>query len=371
MRVRIMPIMLEAAFAFVLIRILEAGSAYTLGPNDKIHIQVFDNSDLTQDVTIPVTGRFEFPFIGTVEAAGKTTTELEEELKKRLADGYLINPQVRVTIIEYQSKKVHVMGAVKRPGTYVLKSDMTLLELITEVQGPTELASGQINIMRERKAPPGEKPGHEILTVNYRSLIEGNIEGNIYLQGGDYIIFESRLDSKENINITGAVKKPGIYPLTRNMTILEAIVAAEGLLPDAGDRVNVIRSRGKGEKPHEGNPDPANTTPDLSFELAKVMAGEVDFKLNNGDTIIVPRNQELDYRFFVLGEVKSPKDYPWKKGITVLNAISMAGGLTDYGTTKNIEVVPNIGGRSGKPKRVSVDYEVQPGDTIVVKEGWF
>jgi len=350
-------------------RLARAASAYTLGPNDKIHIQVYDNDDLTQDVTIPVNGQFEYPFIGTVQATGRTTTELEQELTKRLGDGYIINPQVRVTVTEYQSKKVHVMGAAKKPGTCILKSDMTLLELITEVEGTTDAFIGQINVMRERKTPDG-KPGHEITSINYRSLVEGHVESNILLQGNDYVIFESRPENKENINITGAVREPGIHALTKDMILLDAIVAAKGVTQDAGDRVNVIRGRGKPEAvPGKANPVPA--TPDVSFKLDKVMAGEVDFKLSNGDTVIVPRNQELDYRFFALGEVKEPKDYLWRKGLTVLNVISIAGGLTEYGTTKNIEVIPNEGGRNGKPKRVNLDYEVQPGDTIVVKEGWF
>jgi polysaccharide export outer membrane protein len=273
-------------------------------------------------------------------------------------------------VVDYQSKKVHVMGSVKKPGTYILRSDMTLLELITQVEGPAEIASGQINVMREHKGANG-KSEPEIVTINYRSLIEGHVESNILLQANDYVVFESRLDSKENVNITGAVRKPGVHPLAKDMTILEALVAAEGLTSEAGDRVNIIRGKGKAGANGAGKLNLATTSPDVSFELSKVLAGEVDFKLASGDTVIVPRNQELDYRFFVLGEVKQPKDYPWRKGITVLNAISIAGGLTEFGTTKNIEVVPTVGGKAGKPKRVSVDYEVQPGDTIVVKEGWF
>ena len=361
-------------FAFLLsapiARVGQAGSPYTLGPNDKIHVQVYDNDDLTQNVTIPVSGEFEFPFIGMVQATGKTTTELEQELAKRLGDGYLVNPQVRVTITEYQSKKVHVMGAVKRPGTCVLKSDTTLLELITEVEGPTDAASGQIHVLRERKGQDN-KAKQEIITVNFRTLLEGHVESNIPLQGNDYVIFESRLDSKENVNVTGAVREPGIHPLAKNMTLLEAIVAAKGVTADAGNQVNVIRARGKGEAASGERTASASAPGDVAFELAKVMAGEVDFKLENGDTLIVQRSQEIDYHFFILGEVKSPKDYSWKRGLTVLNAISMAGGLTEFGTTKSIEVIPNVGGRSGKPKRVNLDYEVEPGDTIVVKEGWF
>ncbi len=370
MRTRmLMAAMLALSAALAGERPASGASAYTLGPGDKVHVHVFDNPDLTHDLTIPPTGYFEFPFIGKVEANGKTITDLEQDIARRLAAGYLINPQVRVTITEYQSKKVHVMGAAKRPGTLLLKSDMTLLELITEVEGPTEAASGQINIMQARKDDAG-KVVYDMKSVNYRSLMAGDVESNLPVQGNDYVIFESKLDSKENINITGAVRKPGIHPLSKNMTLLEAIVAAEGITQDAGDRINIIRSRGKTAHAADKS-NPANGTPDVSFELSRVMTGEIDFKPANGDTIVVPRNQELDYRFFVLGEVKDPKDYPWKKGITVLNAISMAGGLTEYGTTKNIDVVPNIGGRSGKAKRVQTDYEVQPGDTIVVKEGWF
>src|SRR5215831_5148113 len=84
-------------------------TGYALGPGDVLRVSVYDNPDLSQEVTIGPDGAFSYPLIGRVEAAGLQVRQLESLLAKRFADGYLVSPQVGVTVIQHKSQQVYVM----------------------------------------------------------------------------------------------------------------------------------------------------------------------------------------------------------------------------------------------------------------------
>lgn len=114
-------------------------TGYTIGVGDILEIQVWDNEDLHRNVEVSQDGAFTFPLIGQVHAAGLSLFGLETLLKKRLADGYLIAPQVTVTVVEYESQKIFIYGEVKKPGSYVLKqAGMTVRQAISLAGGPSQ-----------------------------------------------------------------------------------------------------------------------------------------------------------------------------------------------------------------------------------------
>src|SRR5215475_10175450 len=78
----------------------------TLGPGDVLRVSVYDNPDLSQEVTIGSDGAFSYPLIGRVQAAGLSVRQLESLLAKRFADGYLVSPQVGVTVTQHKSQQV-------------------------------------------------------------------------------------------------------------------------------------------------------------------------------------------------------------------------------------------------------------------------
>ena len=88
--------------------------------------------------------------------------------------------------------------------------------------------------------------------------------------------------------------------------------------------------------------------------------------LRPGDTIFVPKAETI----FVFGQVAKPGEYPIRKGTTLLQALSLAGGVTDRGSTRRISVVRVVDGRELE-KGMKLHDLVQPGDTIVVKERLF
>ena len=82
---------------------------YVLGPEDVIKIVVWDHEDLSREVHISREGKFSYPLIGKVSADELTTPQLEKHIAARLANGYLVDPQVSISIVEYKSKKVFVL----------------------------------------------------------------------------------------------------------------------------------------------------------------------------------------------------------------------------------------------------------------------
>lgn len=113
---------------------------YRLGPDDILSITVFGEPDLSlKDTRVAANGGISFPLLGQIPVEGLTIVELETELTRRLADGYLRNPRVTVSISEY--RLVYVNGEVKRPGGYSYRDGLTVRKAVTLAGGFTERAS--------------------------------------------------------------------------------------------------------------------------------------------------------------------------------------------------------------------------------------
>ncbi len=246
---------------------------YILGPEDVIEIRVWENDDLNRTVEISKEGTFTFPLIGQVQAAGLSVFDLEKLIKKRLSDGYLVAPQVTVSVVQYRSQKVYLLGEVVKPGRYTLKGQTHLLELISEAGGLTERAGKIVTIVRPRKK-------------GYAKPVSLNDTSNCD-------VINVNLD-----DITSAV--------TDNLYIM------------------------------------------------------------NGDTIYVREAPG----FYVTGEVVKPGEFRWKKGITVRQAISLAGGPTNRGAIKRSKIIRTV---NGKEVKIQPDLNdpVMPDDIINVPESYF
>jgi len=174
--------------------------------------------------------------------------------------------------------------------------------------------------------------------------------------------------------VVGNVSKPGTYPLTRPLNLVEALSQAGGLTTDVTGKtgsaalVYIVRPR-PGEhvdKPRYPQGGPHGQTLTVSLPLA--LAGDLkhNIPILNGDTIYVPM-----LFFYVTGEVKTAGRYTYEKDMTVLQAVTTAGGFSDKAAPKRTYVIrPNPeGGR--QQFKLRLDDPIQPGDTIVVPESWF
>ena len=93
-------------------------TAYRIGPLDALEISVFQAPDLSVTVEVAEDGTIDLPLLGTTPAAGKTAYELQRELSSKLGAKYLQNPQVTVSVKEFNSSRVTLSGAVKNPGVF-------------------------------------------------------------------------------------------------------------------------------------------------------------------------------------------------------------------------------------------------------------
>lgn len=124
-------------------------TAYKIGPLDVLEVTVFKVPDLSKSAQVADTGTINLPLVGEVPAAGKTAQELERDLTKRLGSKYLQNPQVTVFVKEYNSQRVTVEGAVKKPGVYPIRGRNSLLQFIATAEGLDPSSDSTVVVFRQ------------------------------------------------------------------------------------------------------------------------------------------------------------------------------------------------------------------------------
>ena len=180
----------------------------------------------------------------------------------------------------------------------------------------------------------------------------------------------------QRIYIVGEVRTPGAYPMSGEMRLVEALALAGSTLPTASGEA-VIMSSSTEALVLEPTPNPAASTGQpteqsgnvIRVDLRALENGDLsqNVALTNGDTIFVLRAESV----YVFGQVRNPGAYPLRqKDTTVLQALSLAGGVTDRGSTGRIHIVRIVDG-----EREEIDAEltdiVLPRDTIVVPQRFF
>ena len=158
----------------------------TLGPSDVFEVRVFRQKDLSGVYSIGAEGEFSFPLIGPVHANGKTPRQLEDVLRDRLADGYLVAPQVSVLVKEYNSKKVSVIGQVKQPGKLRFSEGMTVVDAIAQAGGFAALA--RKNAVTVTRISGDEKKTY---TVPVESIGRGKAD-NFFVRPSDVVFIPKR-----------------------------------------------------------------------------------------------------------------------------------------------------------------------------------
>jgi polysaccharide export outer membrane protein len=159
-----------------------AAAEYQIGPEDVLDISVWKNPELSRKVPVRPDGRVSLPLINDIQAAGLTPSALREQLAQRLGE-FVPTPEVSVIVQEVHSLKVSVMGAVKMPGRFELKSPATVLECLALAQGFTEFANrDRIVVIRQNGGTDTRIP------FNYRKVSEGSDQDNFFVRAGDIIV---------------------------------------------------------------------------------------------------------------------------------------------------------------------------------------
>jgi polysaccharide export outer membrane protein len=251
---------------------------YRVGPNDVLAITVFDQPQLTGRYMVQTDGSFTFPMLGRLNVGGHTVQAVETQVREALAKGYLKNPQVGVSVEEFRSQQVFIVGEVRQPGILQFTGSMTMIEALARAGSTTERAGVEAVIVR---TPDGASP-------------------------------------------------PDAAALAR---------------AQKGDDANVIR---------------------VNLETLQTGALSQNVTLRSGDTIFVPRSETV----FVSGQVYRPGEYTIRAGMTVRQVLALAGGVTDRGSTRRIQIIRQV---DGTETTIGADQQdtVRGGDTILVRERFF
>lgn len=133
----------------------EAADSYRLGQGDRIAIQVFDEPDLTMETTVGASGVINYSYLGDLQVAGRTPAELERTIADTLRDGYLVNPSVNVSIVQF--RPFFINGEVRSPGSYPYQPGLTMNKAIALAGGLTDRASTRrmfvVRAQSESQAP--------------------------------------------------------------------------------------------------------------------------------------------------------------------------------------------------------------------------
>jgi polysaccharide export outer membrane protein len=263
-------------------------SGYVLGPDDQIVIRVIDAPDISdKPVLIGTNGDITLPMIGRVKAGGLTVEQLEAELSTQLKE-FIQEPQVSVTVTEFGSQPVSVLGAVDKPGVVQLRGQKTLYEVLSMAGGPREDAGSILTVTRPRQNGEIPLPGAKVdptgqfssAELNVGDILEGkNPSANIEIKPNDIISVSE--GSSNMIYVVGDVGHSGGFTLggARNVSVLKALSMAGGLGRTAkADKARVLRQM-------PGEPKPT----EIAVNIPQMLSGKAeDVELGPDDILVVP-----------------------------------------------------------------------------------
>lgn len=220
---------------------------YRIGPHDILSISVWDFGGTKLDVTpvgfglntasgyvVAEDGTIFFPFAGKVRVAGRTTDEVRRLLAARIKDT-ILNPQIDVSVAEYRSRKVYVVGEVAKPGEESIKdTPLTILDAISLAGGATKSADlTGVTLTRDGK----------VYNLDLLALLkDGEVGHNVLLRDGDVVYVPD--NNARKVYVIGEVNKPGSLLMTdRRLTLTEAINDVGGVDRTTSNpaRIYVIR----------------------------------------------------------------------------------------------------------------------------------
>jgi polysaccharide export outer membrane protein len=194
---------------------------YIIGTDDILQIKVYGYEDLTTSARVSENGRIVFPLIGELEVAGQTEFESSRKITQLLAQGgFVQNANVTVTVLEYRNQQVSVLGHVRAPGIYVLKSKNTLIDMIAMAGGLAELGDYRVIITRHIN---GKVVKQEI---DLRAILESPEHSQtILIERGDIVY----VPKAPVFYIYGEVQHPGSFRIEPDMTVAQAVSLGGGL----------------------------------------------------------------------------------------------------------------------------------------------
>jgi polysaccharide biosynthesis/export protein len=244
--------------------------AQRLGVDDLVAVSVYDAPELTRTVRVETDGTIHLPLLRNgITATGIYPGQLESSIATELKDEeILVDPLVKVTVVEYYSRPIAVMGAVKKPLTFQAVGTVTVLDALAKAEGLTSDAGTEILLTRS----------DQIEHISLKRLMkDADPAVNYQLHGGE----EIRVPEAGKIFVVGNVHKPGAFPVRDpgDESVLKMIALSEGLTPYSAKIAYIYRRDASGVKK------------EIPVELSKIMQRKSpDIQLQIDDLLYIPDN---------------------------------------------------------------------------------
>lgn len=239
--------------------------------------------------------------------------------------GYILGPGDTVRVTVYQNPDLTTVSRVSEQGTITFP-------LLGEVT---------LGGMTEREA---------------QAKISQLLQKKNIIQSPQVTVFVEDYQS-QRVSVLGYVNEPGQYAVTGDSTVIDLIAEAGGISNDGGEKAIVIRKRQNATQ---------KSIIDL-YEIVQDSNSQSNLEVKVGDTIYIPQ-KEL---FYIYGEVRQPGAYPLKRQMTVMQALSVGGGLTERGTQRGLKIER----RNAQGQTESLDAQLSdvllPDDVVYIKESLF
>jgi polysaccharide export outer membrane protein len=343
-------------------------STYRLQPYDLIDVDVYSEEDLHKPARLGSDGTVLLPLIGSIKLGGLTVGEATDLVCKRYASGFVKNPSVLITVLQYRKGTFSILGQVLKPGMYEISegTHVTIIEAVSLAGGYAPKAAQ--NSVTVKRTVAGKDA---IFKVRAGDMAQNPDVAPFEVLPGDTLLVPSTEYQKSNFSILGQVQKPGMYEISEgaHVTIIDAISLAGGYTPLAAENAITVKRMVDGK---------------LAILTVKAsdMAQDPDvapFEVLPGDNILVPYRNST---FSILGQVQKPGIYEIPEGahVNIIEAILMAGGYTRTAAQNGVTVKRLVDGKLAILKVKAGDmaqdpdvapFEVLPGDIVKVNESWF
>ena len=213
-------------------------STYILRPNDAISLAVYEEADLSVQVKILKSGRASFPLIGSVMIAGLSASDAAKEIKALYAADYLVDPKINLTVNDYATEFISVIGSVISPGQIPMpvSGNLDLAAAMATAGGPSGIAdTGNIKLVRAS----GGSSSYSMAQIQGSS-------GKVRLAAGDRIIVNKSPYVGKKVTMLGEVRKAGPiqFPLNGRLDLVNAIAMAGGMTKLANPKKVTVNRRG-------------------------------------------------------------------------------------------------------------------------------
>lgn len=282
---------------------------YVIGPRDVIEIKVDDAPELSLTASVNADGTFLMPYLKRVKAGGKRTEDLSKEIADGLRGRYLKDPNVLVSVKQFNSRAFFILGAARRPGVYQIEGRPSLIKLITVAGGLAEnhgsiafilhevkkdprsdtgeaanaiaaVANEQNLVSNEADKPSDEEPEFVVRTINISNLFKGIVpkDREMILEPGDIV----NIPIADVFFVAGEVNAPGSFPLSEGTTLRQAVALSQGLTMNAASGKAVIFRQNQANGQRQ----------EIAVDVGAVMKGKgEDVTILANDIVIVPNSK--------------------------------------------------------------------------------